>query len=65
MSQGLTKSAGMSFDAWWEALIALAKERDVLWVLSSSKEDHREGYEDDETPEDELWTQLDAAADLQ
>ncbi len=38
-------------------------DREVLWVLGG-KEDHREAYDDDETPEDELWEQLDAAADL-
>ncbi len=63
MSQGkeFTKSGGMSFDNWWKTLKWTAEVEDVAWLLST-QEDHRDGWEDDDTPEDELAAQLDAAA---
>lgn len=63
MSQGkdFTKSGGMTFDNWWNVLKWTAEVEDVAWLLST-QEDHRDGWEDDDTPEDELAAQLDAAA---
>ncbi len=63
MSQGkgFKKSGGMSFDNWWKVLKWTAEVEDLAWLLST-QEDHREGWESNGTPEDELSIQLDAAA---
>lgn len=64
MSQGkeFTKSEGISFENWWKVLIWTAEVEDLDWLLSLNREDHRDGWENDDTPEDELTEQLDAAA---
>lgn len=64
MSQGkeFTKTGGMTFENWWKVLIWTAEVADQDWLLSLNREDHREGWENDDTPEDELTEQLDAAA---
>ena len=63
MSQGaeFTKSGGISFDNWWKILMWTAEVANLAWLLST-QEDHREGWDIDDTPEDQLAAQLDAAA---
>lgn len=63
MSQGreFTKSGGMSFADWWKVLKWTAEIEDYAWILST-QEDHRFGWDNNDTPEDELGEQLDAAA---
>ena len=63
MGQGkdFTKAGGMTFDAWWEDLQRIATREDLGWLLGG-QEDHREGWEGDDTPEDEIAAQADAAA---
>lgn len=56
-----TKSSGISFENWWKILIWTAEVAKQDWLLSLNKEDHRDGWEMDVTPEDELAEQLDAA----
>ena len=63
MSQGVefTKSGGMSFDNWWKVLKWTAEVEDLAWLLNT-QEDHRDGWEDDATPEDELGEQVAAGS---
>ena len=49
-----------AFDRWWPQVQAYADKRGCDWVLTT-KEDHRDGFNQRRTPEDEVETQLDAA----
>ncbi len=49
------------FDDWWAELNQLAKDRKLMWCLSPEQEDHRDGFENGDSPEDELAEQCDAA----
>lgn len=51
-----------SLEEWYDELVQLAKAQGVAWLLSDSAEDHREGYEDGLTPEEELQEQTGAAS---
>lgn len=48
------------FDMWWDEVKAEAARRGVLDLLGS-QEDHREGFEDGETPADEVSHAIEAA----
>ena len=48
----------MTFEEWWTALISLAKKEKLLWLLSNDPEDHRDSYENGNTPEEELNEQM-------
>lgn len=63
MNQGkeFTKAGGMSFDNWWKTLQWIAEVDELSWLLAD-QEDHRDGWNNDDTPEEELSEQLDAAA---
>lgn len=54
-------SNDIEFDEWWEALNFVATERGLLHFLSPDQEDHRQGWADGYTPEDELDEQIGAA----
>ena len=44
----------MEFSEWYEKLVKLAEEEDILCLVSDNAEDHREGFEDGLTPDEEL-----------
>lgn len=52
----------MTFEEWYDELVELAEDEDLLWLISNYPEDHREGYEDGYTPEEELDEQKYAAS---
>ena len=51
----------MTFDEWWDELVQLAEDEDVLYLLSTEPEDHVRSYYDGMTPVDELDEQKSAA----
>jgi len=51
-----------TFENWYSELVRLAKAEDLLWMVSNDPEDHREGYEDGNTPAEELDEQKYAAS---
>jgi len=51
----------MMFEEWYEKVKEVAKARHCLWLISNDPEDHREGYEIGNTPEEELEEQKYAA----
>jgi len=54
----VNKSDGTtSFKEWYAELVSLARQRDALCLIGDS-EDHRVGYDDDDTPLQELLLQL-------
>ncbi len=50
------------FELWYQELCDLARKEQLLWMISNDPEDHREGYKDGLTPEEELDEQKYAAA---
>lgn len=52
------KSEGMKFEEWFAECKRLAKTYDAEWMISTDPEDHREGFEDNDTPQDEVALQL-------
>lgn len=54
-------SSDPEFDDWWEELNQLAQQQKLTWCLSPEQEDHRDGFEAGDSPEDELAEQCDAA----
>ena len=51
----------MTFEQWWAELQKIAAKEKLSWLLSNDPEDHREGYEDGNTPDEELSEQIYAA----
>ena len=51
-----------TFQKWYDELVEVAKREKLLWLISNYPEDHREGYEDGLTPDEELDEQKYAAA---
>lgn len=51
-----------TFLKWYDELVELARAEDLLWIISNYSEDHRDGYEDGLTPDEELDEQKYAAS---
>jgi len=49
------------FSEWYKTLVQVAKKEGLSWMISTDPEDHREGYKDGNTPEEELEEQKYAA----
>ncbi len=49
-----------SLQEWHARLLALAKSKDLEWVISPSPKDHHDGYSDGYSIEEEFDAQLDA-----
>ena len=45
------------FKKWYQDLVALSRKENLLWLISNDPEDHREGYEVGNTPQEELEEQ--------
>jgi hypothetical protein len=52
---------GLTFDEWWTELQKVAAEKDLSFLLSPEKEDHKIGWTDGYSPQDELDEQIYAA----
>ena len=59
----MTNIDTMPFQEWWTELQRIAEREKLSWLLSNNPEDHREGYEDGNTPSEELSEQMYAARD--
>lgn len=51
----------MTFEQWWAEVRAEAHRRGVSHLLSTSADDHRSGFDDGDSPADEVAAQIDAA----
>ena len=57
----MTHGADSGFDEWFARLRRLAAERDLVWLVSTQTELHREAYAQGRAPEDELNALADMA----
>lgn len=47
----------ITFEDWYIKLLKLAKAQDLLFLVSTEPEDHRQAYIDGSTPSEELHEQ--------
>ena len=50
-----------TFDQWYAELVELAKRENLSWLISNDPNDHKEAYEEGNTPQEELDEQKYAA----